>query len=127
MSPLLEFIVQHFEASVNSHNGFPLQRAALDRNYELAEWLLQRGADPGLRDSLAVVAAVERRDLKMVKLLVEPFENGVSPSGLAKRRRVADRVSVGPNLVQKALTAGADDIVDYFVHEKGERLCLFFN
>lgn len=118
VSPLLEYIFEHFEASVNSHNGFPLQRAALDKNYELAEWLLRRGADPGLRDSLAVVAAIERKDLRMVKLLVEPFEGSTS-SG--KRRRLADRVVIGPYLVEKALTSGTNDIVDYFVHEKGEQ------
>lgn len=52
----------------------------------------------------------------MIKLLVEPFDE---PSSGGKRRRVADRVHIGPNLVEKALSKGTEEIVEYLVHDKG--------
>lgn len=53
----------------------------------------------------------------MVKMLVE-YES--APTRATKRRRVEDRVRVDARLVEVAMKKGSKEIVQYFVHEKGE-------
>lgn len=53
----------------------------------------------------------------MVKMLVE-YES--APTRATKRRRVEDRVRVDAGLVEVAMKKGSKEIVQYFVHEKGE-------
>ena len=85
--------------------------------------LLDHGADPVLRDHLAVEAAIASKDLSLVKMLVEsdtPVSEVTSLEPPKKRRKVGDRVEVTPRLAEMAMKAGAQDIVRYFVHDKGE-------
>nr|KIR44274.1 hypothetical protein I312_06520 [Cryptococcus bacillisporus CA1280] len=114
-----------YDPSPNSHKGYPLCRAVLQSNYELASYLLQKGADPSLKDYMAVEIAVSMKDLKMVKLLVEREQNG---SGItrtenksespAKKIKLGDRITVPAKIVESAMKKGAKDIVNYFVYDK---------
>lgn len=116
-----------YDPSPNSHKGYPLCRAVLQSNYELASYLLQKGADPSLKDYMAVEIAVSMKDLKMVKLLVEREQNG---SGItrtenksespAKKIKLGDRITVPAKIVESAMKKGAKDIVNYFVYDKSE-------
>lgn len=141
ISPLVIYIFDTFgqssdpayDPSPNSHKGYPLCRAVLQSNYELASYLLQKGADPSLKDYMAVEIAVSMKDLKMVKLLVEREQNG---SGItrtenksespAKKIKLGDRITVPAKMVESAMKKGAKDIVNYLVYDKSEssvRLC----
>ncbi|WVQ84982.1 hypothetical protein IAT38_007146 [Cryptococcus sp. DSM 104549] len=129
--PLLPFLYANYTQSPpspNSHKGYPLCRAVLQRNYELVRFLLRKGADPGLKNFMAVEIAVEMRDLRMVKLLVEREANegeGEPTSDLpdnsprtAKRVKLSDRIVVGTRMVEVAMKKGATDIVNYLVYDK---------
>ena len=145
--PLLEYLFSTYRPSPNSHKGYPLCRAVLTSNTRLISFLLSRGADPGIKDCLPVEIAVQMRDLGMIKLLVErlpadtagstspghcsgsesgsgPGTENPSPRGekgkKGKRIKLGDRVTITSKLVEAAIKSGSDDIVHYFVHEKGE-------
>lgn len=72
---------------------------------------------------MAVLNAIHRRDLLMVRMLVERSETAHNlPEGRkaeAKRRRLEDRVSVTPEMLRAAVKCKAQDIVEYFTKEKG--------
>ncbi|WVQ92538.1 hypothetical protein IAS59_006349 [Cryptococcus gattii] len=114
-----------YDPSPNSHKGYPLCRAVLQSNYKLASYLLQKGADPSLKDYMAVEIAISMKDLKMVKLLVEREQNG---SGItrtenksespAKKIKLGDRITVPAKMVESAMKKGANDIVNYLVYDK---------
>jgi len=117
--PLLIYLFKTYHPSANSHKGYPLCRAVLTHNYPLITFLLDNGAAPAIKSNLAVEVAISMRDLKAVKMLVEyPMErvNG-RPN---KRRRVEDRIRVDSRLVELAMMKGSKEIVQYFVHDKGE-------
>ena len=116
--PLLKYLFETYNPSANSHKGYPLCRAVLTSNHSLVSFLLDHGADPSVKSNLAVEVAISIRDLKMVKKLVE---HPIIPSRMSrKRRRVEDRVTVDSHLVEVAMMKGSKEIVQYFVHEKGE-------
>ncbi|KAL7420512.1 hypothetical protein Q5752_004462 [Cryptotrichosporon argae] len=156
IDPLVPYLVDELGADVNGRNGYALARAVLNGNGALVRFLLARGADPGLKGSLAVQAAIERGDLGMVKLLVERMDGQAAGAGAegkstvkrkresegtdadagnanagdggaagahkrarAKKARLDDRVRIDAALVEKAMKRKANDIVDYFVYEKG--------
>lgn len=85
----------------------------LSSNPDLIQYLLDKGAHPGMRGGLAVRTAVQMGRLDLVRLLVEPSKDS-SP----KRQRREDRYKVGSELVELAVKVNANDIVQYFV-EKG--------
>ena len=131
--PLLEhlYCVLPTPPDANSHRGYPLCRAVLTRNQPLIRFLLKHGADPALRDGLAVEVAISGGDVEIVKLLVEndnhTLSGGRNDSGnsgpkAGKRRRLSlsTRLEITPRLVEAAMRSGHDKIVQYFVHEKGE-------
>ena len=128
--PLLPYLFERYSPSPNDPNGYPLSRSVLSHNEALIRYLLSKGAHPGVRGGLAVQTAVKMKRLDLVKLLVEPPELSPSASAAAKdsgaaekpaikRQRHEDRYKVGSELVETAMKAGADDIVHYFIKDKG--------
>ncbi|KAI0303629.1 hypothetical protein B0F90DRAFT_1305897 [Multifurca ochricompacta] len=83
----------------NSHGGYPLARATL------------AGAVPLVRN--------KRRDLSLVRLLVEPPEPPLEERRAGKRRRLLDRVQVNSWMLKLAVRCGAQDIAEYLMNEKG--------
>lgn len=104
--PLLKYLFDTYTPSANSHNGYPLSRAVLSKNKEVISYLLLHGAEPGLRDGLAVEIAVKLGDIQLVRMLVDN-EQG-------------KKVDITPKFVELAVRSGSDQIVQYFVHDKGE-------
>ncbi|KAF8589351.1 hypothetical protein K439DRAFT_1628786 [Ramaria rubella] len=102
---------------VNSHDGYPLVRAVHARFTPLIRFLLDHGADPEKRDYMAVKVAIGKKDLELVKMLIE-FEPEAKANATKKRRR-ADRVEVKPFMLDMAVRYDARDIVQYLMEEKG--------
>lgn len=118
--PFLKYLYTHSRLphpDPNSHDGYPLARAVHAGFRPLILFLIAHGASAGLKDGLAVKIAIQKRDLSLVKMLVEPDKS--SSSGGGKRRKVADRVVLGSAHLRVAVQAKARDIIDYLVHEKG--------
>jgi hypothetical protein len=89
----------------------------------LIRFLLYHGASPGCKNGLAVTVAVRKKDLPLVKLLIEPDvlppETVVgSKANKAKRRRIEDRVTISSDMLKAAVMRNAKDIVKYFINEK---------
>ncbi|WWD05325.1 hypothetical protein V865_003398 [Kwoniella europaea PYCC6329] len=122
--PLIKYLFDKYHPSPNSHKGYPLFRAILTSNYELVTFLLEHGADPGIKDCFALDIAISMKDLKMVKLLVERDPSDSTPSpvkeGLknGKKVKLGDRVEIGTRMVEKAIEKGSQEIINYFVYEK---------
>lgn len=120
--PFLRYLYTHPRIPApdpNSHEGYPLARAVKADFRPLIEFLLAHGASPSFKDGLPIKLAIQRRDLSLVKLLVEPSktsEAGTKSGG--KRRRVSDRLELGSPHLRVAVQAQADDIVDWLVREK---------
>ncbi|KAI0052280.1 hypothetical protein FA95DRAFT_1601946 [Auriscalpium vulgare] len=108
----------------DAHDGYALTRAVHAGSRPLVRFLLARGASPRRKNGIAVLVAIRRRELGMVKLLVEP-EAGVGGGdggervGKGKRRRVMDRVEVTPEMLRTAVKCGARDIAEWLMREKG--------
>lgn len=68
---------------------------------------------------MAVKVAIGKKDLSLVKLLIEFEPEGNSSGGSAKRRRRLDRVTVQTFMLDLAVRCDARDIVRYLIHEKG--------
>nr|ODN80218.1 hypothetical protein L203_05806 [Cryptococcus depauperatus CBS 7841] len=125
---LVRYLFDTYAPSANSHKGYPLCRAVLQSNHTLAKYLLQHGADPRLKDHMALEIAISMKDLVMVKILIErdPFETKmvcVQPcdenlSRSAKRIKLGDRIVVNTRMVEAAMKKGANDIVNYLVYDK---------
>lgn len=65
-----------FVININAHKGTALTLSSAFGAQRLISALLERGADPSYNRSLAVRAAVRRKDLQLVRMLVErPPEN----------------------------------------------------
>lgn len=130
VAPIIKFLFERYDPPVNSGQGYALQRSVLNANYELVEYLLRRGADPMIKDRLAIILAIRAKDLRMIKLLVEPLpgagtfkEEADSPStSRGKKRKIIDRVKIDSKLVREAMSATdpSEEIIHYFVNEKGE-------
>lgn len=92
----------------------------------MVRFLLKHGADPSMKGCLAVMVAIRRKDLALVKMLIEPGgETGGDESeerrgkGGVKRRRLEDRVQVNQKMLASAMQWDAKDIANYFVKDKG--------
>ncbi|GLB40552.1 hypothetical protein LshimejAT787_0804230 [Lyophyllum shimeji] len=109
--------------NVNAHDGYALTKAVHAKFLPLIRFLLDHGADPGYKDSLAVLVAIRQRDLGLVKLLIEreesPYEPGGGRAGKRKRRKLEDRVEVNRAMLRAAVKCDARDIVEYLTREKG--------
>ena len=104
---------------VDSHDGYPLARAVLAGAVPLVRFLLDHGASPRRKDAIAVRFAIKRRDLALVRLLVEPPEVTPGERRPGKRRRLIDRVQVSSEMLTLAVRCGARDIAEYLMNEKG--------
>lgn len=100
--------------NVESHNGYPLVRAVFAGAVPVVRFLLEHGASPCRQGALAVKVAIRRRDLALVRLLVEPPE--APPDG---SKKLADRVQVTSEMLKLAVVSRALDITEYLVNEKG--------
>ena len=72
---------------------------------------------PCWKGHLPVIVAIRRKDLALVRMLVERIEP--SPKGSGKRRKLEDRVEVTPEMLRVAVKCKAQDIVEYLTREKG--------
>lgn len=124
--PLLIYLFDTYSPSPNSHNGYPLSRAVLAKNVEVIKYLLSKGADPGMRDGLAIEISVKLGDLGMVKMLVEHQHQSSSPVSTKEGSTPAGSGTEIPSRwVETAVKSGSDEIVSYFVHEKGQSVTTF--
>jgi len=85
----------------------------------LVRFLLDQGASPRRRDALALRIAIKRRDLSLVRLLVEPPDPPSDEHRTGKRRKLADRVKVTTETLRLAVECGAHDVAEYLMDEKG--------
>lgn len=108
--PLLIYLIDTYAPNPNSHNGYPLSRAVLSKNIPVVKYLLSKGADPGIRDGLAIEIAVKLGDTGLVRLLVEHQQKNLGS------------LEISSKWVEAAVKSGSDAIVSYFVHEKGMSL-----
>jgi len=147
IDPLLTYLFETYKPSPNSHKGYPLCRAVLTSDIPLVIFLLSKGADPSIKEDLAVQIAISKRSLEMVKLLVERSDDDSASSARRsaekdslrkdeqdckqpktattqypkhnKKLKLSDRVLIDSRMVQLAMESGDKDIVRYFVHDKG--------
>ncbi|PSR71385.1 hypothetical protein PHLCEN_2v12761 [Hermanssonia centrifuga] len=149
--PLLRYLYAHPRIPTphaDSWDGYPLTRAVASGFIPLVHFLLDKEASPAHKGAIAVHVAIRRRDLRLVKMLIEP---DVSPAPVregelkhdthkggkvsirkrrksveedygakkgAKRRRIEDRVSVNAAMLKAAVACDARDIAEYFMKEK---------
>jgi len=120
--PFIRYLFSHPRIPApdpDSHSGYPLTHAVLAGFRLLVSFLLDMGASPRHKNGLAVIMAIQQKDLSLVKLLVEP-----SPlasrigSGGAKRRRLQDRVELNSDMLRMAVKWGARDIANW-MRDKG--------
>ncbi|GAA6010440.1 hypothetical protein JCM10207_001305 [Rhodosporidiobolus poonsookiae] len=136
--PLVTYLLEHYGASPNSQDGYPLARAVFARHLPLIRLLLRHGADPALKDGWAVTTAIANGDADLVKLLMEREspreevpdevdevvlkENGGkkakkrrrdSAGGGGKRRKMEDRCIATREMLETAVKAKQWGIVDY--------------
>jgi len=95
-----------------ARESYALTKAVAAGFVPLVKFLLGNGGDPRAGGAIAVMVAIQKRDLQMVKLLIEgDLDN---PDG-AKRRRVPDRVACTREMLQRAAKVDAQDIIQYLV------------
>ena len=97
------------------HESYALTKAVAAGFVPLVKFLLGNGGDPGARGAIAIMVAIQKKDLRMVRLLVEGDLGG---SGSAKRRRVPDRVTCTRAMLARAVKVEARDIAQYLL-ERG--------
>ena len=100
---------------MDTQENYALTKAVAAGFVPLVKFLLGYGADPSARGAIAVMVAIQKKDLQMVRLLVG---GDLGSSGGAKRRRVPDRVTCTRAMLQRAVKVEAQDIVQYLL-EKG--------
>ncbi|KAF8841245.1 hypothetical protein BDN67DRAFT_967441 [Paxillus ammoniavirescens] len=108
--------------NANSHDGYALTKAVQVGFIPLVRFLLDHGATPDWKNNLPVLIAIHRKDLGLVRMLVERIDTPKSsqdskPKG--KRRKLEDRVVVTPEMLRAAVKYRAQDIVEYLTREKG--------
>jgi len=113
-------LFETYKPNANSFDGYALSRAVLAKNLAVIKYLLSKGADPGKKEGMAIQIAVKLGDLRIVRMLVEHQNLGVQVGG--KQDRVG--MDIPSKWVETAVRSGSDEIVSYFVHEKGESYSL---
>ncbi|KAI0671406.1 hypothetical protein C8Q78DRAFT_1028767 [Trametes maxima] len=126
----------------DSHDGYALTKAVYAGYTELVRFLLKHGASPDFKNHLAVIVAIRRKSLPLVRMLIERDSPGASSesspssgrrkrkreggsesqekaSHSAKRRKLGDRVAVNPDMLKAAVKCNARDVVEYLMREKG--------
>lgn len=149
--PFLRFLYDHPRIPrpyADSHEGYALTKAVHAGFLPLIHFLLDHGARPHWKDSLAVIVAIRQKNLKLVKTLIErddsmrnaehnrdavnaePDHNigssranrsrNLSPQPKSvKRRKLEDRVTVNQQMLKVAVKCDARDIVEYLIKDKG--------
>lgn len=122
--PFLRYLYScpHLAPNANSHDGYALTKAVLVGFIPLVRFLLDRGATPAWKGNLAITIAIHRKDLDLVRILVERKDTEKSSSGKeanGKRCRLEDRVKVTPEMLRIAVKCKAQDIVEYLTRGKG--------
>lgn len=100
----------------NSHDGYALTKAVHAGFIPLVRFLLSHGASPACKDGLAVMVAIRRKDLTLVRLLIEREDE---EKGTAKRRKLENRMQVTSEMLKVAVKCDARDIVTYLTQEQG--------
>jgi hypothetical protein len=104
---------------LNAHNGYALTRAVHARFLPLVQFLLEGGAIPQCKNSLAVIVAIRQKDLALLRVLVERDGSVRVGSGEGgKRKKIEDRVRVDAKMLRAAVRYDARDIVQYLI-DKG--------
>ncbi|THH27615.1 hypothetical protein EUX98_g6576 [Antrodiella citrinella] len=121
--PLLRFLLEEPRIpnpDWNHRDGYPLAKAVTAGFIPLVRFLLENGASPACKGGLAVRVAINKKDLGLVKMLIEPDGSVKDADGRkVRRRRIEDRVKVSPEMLKVAVKVDARDIVQYFIKEKG--------
>jgi len=89
----------------DSHRGFPLASAVKAGAIPLVRFLLELGASPYCENALAVRLAIKRRDLDLVRLLIN--------------HSALEEVKVDSNMLKLAVNVGARHIAEFLVNERG--------
>ncbi|KAJ9095081.1 hypothetical protein QFC20_006769 [Naganishia adeliensis] len=116
--PLLTHLFTHYTPSPNSHRGYPLARASLHADTPLIAFLLTHGADPAEKEFLAVEIALTRRDIRVLRLLLDgpgdtsppppPATNDATDAATptnGKRKRASVAADERPGSSKRARTA----------------------
>lgn len=72
--PLLRFLYDHPRIpapNANAHDGYALTRAVFALFVPLVKFLLDHEADPAKKNALAVTVAIRRKDVALVRMLIE--------------------------------------------------------
>lgn len=121
--PLLRFLLEEPrfpDPDWNSRDGYPLVRAVMAGFLPLVRFLLDNGASPAWKDALAVRTAIARKDLGLVKMLIEPDASVKDADGRkVRRRKLEDRVKPNAKMWEAAVKVDARDIMEYLLKEKG--------
>lgn len=108
---------------VNSHDGYALTKAVQVGFLPLVRFLLDHGASPRCKNNMPVLVAIYRKDLSLVRLLVEKVDyRERDPEALKQKgeeQKLEDRAQVTPDMLKVAVKLNARDIVEYFMKEKG--------
>ncbi|KAF9644901.1 hypothetical protein BDM02DRAFT_3272109 [Thelephora ganbajun] len=96
----------------DAYEGYALAKAVAAGFVPLVKFLLGHRGDPGAKGAIAVMVAIQRKDLRMVRLLIE---GDLCDSNGAKRRRVPDRITCTRAMLQRAAKVEAQDIVQYLL------------
>ena len=105
--------------AVNSFDGYPLARAVFANYVPLVKFLLRERAHPSSNDYLPLKIAIRRKDISLLKLLVERQDHTISHGEGRKRRWLGDRIEMlSPKLLDIAVRAGVGDIVKWMMEEK---------
>jgi len=143
-------LLDKYQASANSRNGYFLARAVLARHLHFVKLLLRHDADPSLNDGYAVNVAISTGDIALVKLLLERepdprpteelevVEDGEGDGrrkknkkrrresdggGGGKRRKVQDRCKATSKMLEVAMKEENWEMVTY-LQSKGESVGL---
>ncbi|TCD67156.1 hypothetical protein EIP91_000441 [Steccherinum ochraceum] len=123
--PLLRFLLDEPRIpnpDWNYSKGYPLAKAVMAQFIPLVRFLLENGASPACKDGLAVRVAITKKNLGLVRMLIEPeaaVKNKGGSSGRNVRRKLEDRVKPDSEMLKAAMKADARDIVHYLINEKG--------
>ena len=103
---------------IDSYEGYALVRAVRANHIPLIRFLLDHGATA---THTALRAAIRKRDLNLVKMLIEKDAEDQNVNENGKRPRTEDRIVVTQWILEKAIDEGlkAREIVKYFIEEKG--------
>jgi succinate dehydrogenase flavin-adding protein (antitoxin of CptAB toxin-antitoxin module) len=123
----VKFLVREFKISVDADHCYAIKRGAADGNYRLVKFLLKRGASVTQNEHIAFKAAINNKDLEMMKLLVEPSGFKINKktgapvtSATGDPVPLPDRLNCPREWVDLALRNKAYDIVRWLVDEKRE-------